>query len=129
MQGTQSGRLCGVMFTCGFRGLDPAVNRNRNCSTLKTVELTDPGKQGKFQMLAHLLCKLFQTGCLNQLGKAFSRKIINMHVSTAFAGWGSGCYCWWQGQQLFPRNMDDYVQCKMCNCCNRPNWAVLCIGS
>lgn len=44
VQGTYSGGLFGVMFTGGFRGLDPAVYRNKNCSNIKTVELTDPGK-------------------------------------------------------------------------------------
>lgn len=71
---------------------------------VNTVELRGPGNQWECQMLVHVSHKLFQTGCHNQLGKAFFEN--NMHVSTGFAGWGSVRYCLWQGQQLFPHNRD-----------------------
>lgn len=71
---------------------------------VNTVELSGPGNQWECQLLVHVPHKLFQTGCHNQLGKAFFKN--SMHVSTGFAGWGSGSYCLWEGQQLFPHNRD-----------------------
>lgn len=51
---------------------------------VNTVELRGPGNQWECQLLVHVPHKLFQTGCHNQLGKAFFKN--SMHVSTGFAG-------------------------------------------
>ena len=84
--------------------------------SIKTVELTDPGKQGGFQMrISH--ASFSRQDVTPSLLKSLKKKSKNPQVSTASAGWGSGGYCAWQG--------DDSVQCMMCNCCSRGDRAFL----
>lgn len=78
---------------------------------VNTVELRGPGNQWECQMLVHVPHKLFQTGCHNQLGKAFFEN--NMHVSTQAlqAEALSGTVC---GKDSSYSHITE-----MCNCCEQ----------
>lgn len=80
-----------VVFASSLRDRDPAAYVRMNCSSIRTVELTDPGKQGKFPMPAHLLHELLQKGCLR-----LPKKKKLACKSRASAGWGTSRYCSWQ---------------------------------